>query len=231
MKFKNNTLLKNSSQDIRKILQYNMKNDIENLIDDYGYERELIEGLSYNIFVTHTEKVLWKAGKTEFTKAYNKEVNRMVDEGILDFDELGFLLYLSSKYTTMEDNYLRIDSELVGKNEIIEDYKNKSKSPISDSSLRRKFKSLEDKGFLFAEYHPDNKRKNIYFLSPFVFYKGKYMDERGKRALLETLKEIYDKLKLAESNGELNIKLNSNFEKMSDTDILEMCAKYMNSMK
>ena len=148
MRFLTNTDLSNASKDIKNILSHELKTAIDELGDKYDFDNNTIESLSYSLYVSHNSKVQFKTGKTKFTKAYEKSVVKLIDESDLSFEDLGFLMYLSAKLTSHEDNYLRIDGELASKNEIIEYLISEINSNISANTLRRRFKSVEDMNLL-----------------------------------------------------------------------------------
>src|SRR5690606_34918235 len=119
--------LQNTSRMVQEILTNRVKDQMTELSDAYGIDIELLERISVNMFVTHNDKVLWKSSRTRFTKAYEKEVNKLIIDNVVSFEELGLLLFLSTNYTNYEDNYLRIDDEYCTKKELLEDLHEKTK--------------------------------------------------------------------------------------------------------
>lgn len=226
MKFINNTDLLNQSKEIKRALTHDLNSSIEELPIKYDFDKEILDTMSYSFFVTHNAQVNFKNGKTKFTKAYEKSVIKLINESDLDWEDLGFLMHLSSRFTNYEDNYLRIDDELATKNELIECIIKEGKGKKSANSVRRRFKAVEDMNLLMSEVNPKNKKEKYYYLSPFLFYKGKKMSEKSRNALIKVYRDIYNELKVKVDNGELDIELNKSFDKMSDEELLLMATNY-----
>lgn len=184
--------VENQSKIIREIILNNVRNEINELSDKYGIDQRVVDGMEYNVYLNSTDKVSWKGGKTRFTKIFEKELNAMVDNQDLTFEEVGILTYLASKFTGFEDNILKINDEYASKQMLIDALKEVSKgqSKSSDSYFKRILSSLEKKKVILSIDNPSNKRKKIYYLSPFLFYKGQQMDKSVKESLLKKLDEM-----------------------------------------
>lgn len=230
MKFDGTGDLQNTSKLVHEILMTKLKNEITQLEDGYGIDADLIEGLSMKLFVDHNKKVLWKSTKTRFTKAYDKEVNRLIKENVATFEDIGLLLYLATNYTGHEDNYLRKDGEYISKKELIEDLhtETKANSRSSQSYYKKKILELEKKGLILSDSHPKDKRNKVFYLSPQLFYKGKYMDNKVKDTLLNMTKIIHDDIKKLNEEGKLNIPLDDGFENKNDTNLMDEIIDYLN---
>ena len=232
MKFEGTGDLQNTSKLVRDILMTKMKNEIIQLEDGYGIDAELIEGLSMKLFVDHNKKVLWKSTKTRFTKAYDKEVNRLIKENVATFEDLGLLLYLATNYTGHEDNYLRKDGLFISKKELIEDLHNETKtnSRSSQSYYKKKILELEKKSLILSDSHPKDKRNKVFYLSPQLFYKGKYMDNKVKDTLLNITKTIHDDIKKLNDEGKLNIPLDGGFVNRNDNTLMNEIIEYLHDV-
>lgn len=206
---------------VREILMRKIGDEMNEISDAYGISPELIEELTLKVFVNHTQKSLWKAGRTKFVKIFDNEAINLIDEDIIDFDDLGFLTYLASKYTNMEDNYLRKDGIYLTKKELIADMmtikKYKNKSP--ESYLKKKILQLEKKNLILSEQHPTDRRNKVFYLSPYLFYRGKYIDDKAKKALLNITKIAHAEIKKLNEEGKINIPLDVEFEKKDDKKI------------
>lgn len=230
MNFNGTVDLQNTAKLVRDILTVKMKNELCDLEDNYGIDEELLEGLSMKLFVDQTKKVLWKSSKTKFTKAYEKEVNKLIQDNIATFEDLGLLLYLSTNYTTYEDNYIRgTEGEFLTKKELIEDLHNKTKlnARSSQSYYKKKLSELEKKNLILSEPHPTDKRNKVFYLSPQLFYKGKYMDDKVKQKLIQITKTVHESIKELNQNGTTNVQLDSNFESKSEEEILNEILTYL----
>lgn len=232
MKFEGVGELQNVAKLVREILMTKMTNELSELEDGYGIDADLIEGLSMKLFVDHNKKVLWKSTNTRFTKAYEKEVNRLIKDNVASFEDIGLLLYLSTNYTNYEDNYLRKDDEYITKKELIEDLhkETQSNSRSSQSYYKKKILELEKKNLILSEPHPKDKRNKVFYLSPQLFYKGKYMDSKVKERLLEITKNIHQDIKKLNEEGKLNIPLDNSFETKNDSNIVDEIIAYLNDV-
>ncbi len=186
---------------VRNILQTTSYNELKEISDKYDINPEELEGLMVNVFVKDLSKKVWKGGKTRFIKAFVEEVIALIEKEEIDWDDLGFMLYLSAKFTNYEDNILRKDDgSYITQKELIESIHAKKRKKTSPSSIRRKLVDLEKKKLIFAKPHPKNKNYKIYYLSPHLFYKGKLIDDKMKKSLEELTKGIKDELKLKTQN-------------------------------
>lgn len=220
----------NEAKHIRDILLKRLSSEMNDLSDGYGISQELIEEMTLKIFVDHKQKSLWKAGKTKFVKIFDKEAINLIDEDIIDFDDLGFLTYLASKYTNMEDNYIRKDGTYLTKKELIEDMmtikKYKNKSP--ESYLKKKIRELEKKNLILSEQHPTDRRNKVFYLSPYLFYRGKYIDDKAKKALLTITKDVHAEIKKLNEEGKTNIPLDAEFEQKDNIKLMNELMEILN---
>lgn len=215
---------------MKLIFTTKIKNELPNLEDDYGISSDTLETIGFSLYVNDYKKVLWKAGRTKFIKAFEEEVINLIDEDTLSFEELGLLLYLAAKYTGHEDNYLRKDGNYLTKKKLIEDIHNskKSKENLSESYYVRKILALEKKNLILSEPHPKDKRNKVFYLSPYLFYKGKYIDGKVKKSLLNIVKSVHQEIKKMNEEGIINISLDSEFENKDDNLILNQMLDYLN---
>jgi DNA-binding MarR family transcriptional regulator len=230
MKFESIGDKQNEAKLIRDILMTKINNELPDLEDAYGISADTLEGLGVNLFVNHNKKVLWKAGKTKFVKAFEEEVVNLIDEDKLSFEELGLLLYLAAKYTGHEDNYLRKEGIYLTKKKLIEDIHNSKKSNgnLSESYYVRKIIALEKKNLILSEPHPKDKRNKVFYLSPYLFYKGKFMDNKVKESLLTIMKSVHQEIKKLNDEGVTNIPLDEQFENKDNNMLINQMLEFLN---
>jgi hypothetical protein len=230
MKYEGLGNLQNTAKLVREILLSQLGNQINDLEDGYGIDAEIIERLSMKLFIDFDKKVLWKSTNTKFTKAYDKEVNRLIKENIATFEDIGLLLYLATNYTQHEDNYLRKDEKYITKKELIEDLheqtKNNSRSSIS--YYKKKIIELEKKNLILSESHPKDKRNKVFYLSPQLFYKGKYIDDNVKKSLVKITRTVHDNIKKLNDEGKTNIPLSTEFDNKDELKLIDEIIEYLN---
>lgn len=182
----------NQSKLIHEILLQKVINEIKEMPDTYEINEDIAKGIEFSLYVTHSDRVLWKSTKTRFMKVYEKELTQMIDNKDLTFEEVGLLTYISSKFTGYEDNIIKIDDEYASKQMLIDELmKITAGLPRSSNShYERLLLSLEKKKAIISMKNPNNKRKKIYYISPLLFYKGQYMDKSVKEELITRLKEL-----------------------------------------
>lgn len=153
--------------------------DDENLDD-------LLQELNEVMYELKDVKSIWKGGKTHYVKSYVKEVNNLVENTELKMEELGVLLYIATTFTGYEDNYLRLNKEFLSKADVINylHEKTKHKPNSSVSQYKRIINKLEKHECILSEQNEENKRRNILYLNPKIFYKGRYID-KGIKEFLE----------------------------------------------
>lgn len=215
----------NTAMYVREILLKHLKCETSELSDKYGISEKELEGLVISLFVRDTSKEIWKGGKTKFIKAFVGEVILLVEEMSVDWAELGFLLYLSAKFTNYEDNTLRDkDGKYINQTKLVKEICKSKKYKVSETTIKRKIKELEESNLLFIKDNPENKRSKIFYLSPHLFYKGKYIDKDMKVALLKFAKFVEKELIKRVKKGDINSldinKLKNNNEQVV-YDILE----------
>lgn len=232
MKFEGIGDKRNEAKLVQEIIMMKIKNDLPNLVDDYSISEETIENLGISLYVNHNQKVLWKAGRTEFVKGYSKEVSKLIKKGKATFNELGFLLYLASEYTEYEDNYLKNNGEYLTKKELIKQLHNDTKDNDNENSSESYYKKLiielEKKNLILSEPHPKDKRNKVFYLTPHLFYKGKYMDSKVREKLLTAVKEAHAEIKKLKNEGKITIPLDDNFELKEDDTLIGEILEYLN---
>lgn len=230
MRFESAGEKQNTAKLIREILINRMGNELTELEDGYGIPADIIESVNIQLFVDHKQKVLWKAGRTKFVKVFDKEVCRLIKTGVTSFEEMGLLTYLASEYTEHEDNYLRKDGEYLTKKKLIEDLhiQTKANPNSSESYYKKKLIELEKKNLLLSEPHPKDKRNKVLYLSPYLFYRGKYIDNKAKKALLSITNTIHNEIKQLNKEGKISLLLDNDFEIKNDNEKLDDIIEYLN---
>lgn len=230
MKFESIGDKQNQAKLVREILMAKMGNEMLQLEDGYGIPAEIIESINIKLFVDHNQKVLWKAGRTTFVKLFDKEVSRLIKTGVASFEEMGILTFLASEYTGHEDNYLRKDGEFLTKKKLIKELHNATKDNTnsSESYYKKKLLELEKKNLILSETHPKDKRNRVLYLTPYLFYRGKFMDSKVKSTLLNITKTIHNDIKKLNEEGKTNIPLDVEFDKKDDNLIIDEIIEYLN---
>jgi hypothetical protein len=230
MKFESIGDKQNQAKLVQEILSKYVSGHMNELEDGYGIPYEVIEKLTVGIYVNNNNKVLWKAGKTKFVKTFEKEVSRLVKSAITSFEEMGLLTYLASEYTSHEDNYLKKDGEYLTKKELINNLHNDTKdhSKSSISYYKKIILELEKKNLILSEPHPKDKRNKVFYLSPYLFYRGKYIDSYAKGKLLEIVKTVHKEIKKLNDEGKINIPIDNSFEDKDDDKLIEDFLELLN---
>lgn len=171
---------------VHEIINSRLKEEMEELSDKYGIPPERIEKIAVSLYVQDMSKSQWKSSKAKFVKIYEKEVEQLFDTDQLDWRELGFLTFLSVKFTTYEDNALRNkDGSYCTQKDII------AVAKSTKPTVSKLMNDLIKKKIIFQRKHPTVLNGKCYFLSPYLFYRGKMIDT----ALKEKLKEMNEKVK------------------------------------
>lgn len=220
----------NQAKLVRDILLTKLGNEVKELKDGYGISEEVLEEISYQLFVKHTKKVLWNGGKTKFVKVFEKEVSRLIKTGITSFEELGILTYLATEFTNHEDNYLKFENEYLTKKDLINLlHKQAIGNPnSSESYYKKKILLLEKKNLILSEPHPKDRRNKVFYLSPYLFYKGKYIDNKAKAALVKVFKEVHNEIKKLNKDKITNIPLDVEFETKDNDELVNQIIECLN---
>jgi hypothetical protein len=146
--YKNNTAML-----VYQILQGTLNNELREISSKYCIPIEELHGLAINLFVRDTSKVQWKSGRTRFVKAYVTEVIMLIDENMIEWEDLGFMLYLSSKFTNFEDNTLRKkdDGSYIIQKDLAKVIYEDRKGKVSERTIKRRIAELVDKQLLFTQ--------------------------------------------------------------------------------
>jgi hypothetical protein len=157
-------------------------------------------------------------------------VCRLVKTGVATFEEMGILTYLASEYTGHEDNYLRKDGEYLTKKKLIKDLhiQTKDNPNSSESYYKKKLLELEKKNLILSEPHPKDKRNRLLYLSPYLFYRGRFMDSKVKTTLLNITKTVHNDIKELNKEGNVTIPLDESFDKKDDNEIIDDIIEYLN---
>lgn len=136
------------------------------------------EPIGTGSYVVDHSKVDWKT-KSHFIKVYKLELDKLIKKEDVSLEVLGFLTLLE-KYIGYEDNYLYNDND-----EYLD-----QKDLIKITGLSRKKVSdlltvLFNHKILYKFPHPDDKRKNVYYVNPNVIYRGSRIDIEAKKFILE----------------------------------------------
>ena len=92
---------------VHEVLQKTLKNELQEFADKYNVPIEKIENIVVSLYVKDKSKVQWKSSKAKFIKIYEKEAKMLFDNGIIYWQEFGFLCFLAVNFTNYEDNTLR----------------------------------------------------------------------------------------------------------------------------
>lgn len=97
-------------------------------------------------------------------------INDLIINNKLDFADVGFLMLMYYEYAKNEDRKLRINNEITNKSKLIDDILLKMNNSVSNKTIQRKLKSLEENEILRVEVSSKDKRitylsisKNILF--------------------------------------------------------------------
>ncbi|MED1863202.1 MarR family transcriptional regulator [Fictibacillus nanhaiensis] len=161
---------------VHEIVLSKMKEELSEISDKYDIPVEDIEKLAISLYVKDVSKSQWKSSNARFIKLYEKEVELLFDNGIINFSEMGFMVFLSLKFTTYEDNTLRNkDGSLCTQKDIID------LSGMTKPTVSRTLKGLIEKKLIFEKKHDQVKNGKKYMISPYIFYKGRLMDRNLKQ--------------------------------------------------
>jgi DNA-binding MarR family transcriptional regulator len=177
------------STKVQKILSHDMMEKLKEIAEAYDLPEEELEYLMLSLFVKDTSKVLWKGTKTKFVKVYDKELNRIVSENILNDRQLGTLLRLS-QYIRYEDNILRNSDDTYMSQKDMKEHLNVSKSTVNEL-----LKVLKANNMIFTATNPENRSKTIYYLTPELFYRGQFIHQKIKNSLIELTEYIKKEIK------------------------------------
>lgn len=165
---------------VREIILAKITTELEEMSDKYCIPQEKIEQIAVSLYVNDASKSQWKSSKARFIKIYEKEIEMLFDNGVINFNEMGFMVFLSLKFTTYEDNTLRNeDGSYCTQKNIIEI------SKMTKPTVSRLMKGLIQKKLIFEKKHDTIVNAKRYMISPYIFYKGKMMDNKLKEKLRE----------------------------------------------
>jgi len=199
---------------VHEVLQKTMQNELQEFADKYNVPVEKIENIVVSLYVKDNSKVQWKSSKAKFIKIYEKEAKMLFDNGVIDWQEFGFLCFLAVNFTNYEDNTLRNeDGEYCTQKDIIE------KSGATKPTVSRIMRRLIDKKLLLEKKHPRIKNAKRYLITPYLLYRGKMMS----RELKEKFDEVKDLFyKEWENNKEIREQINMDlFESENILEIIE----------
>lgn len=192
MKQTNTLDIQNNARIVHELMVHDLQSKLAEYSDAYNIPEEVVKGLEFSLYVKHSDRVLWKGGRTRFAKIFEKGLDEIMNDGLLTFEELGLVTFLATKHTEYEDNIIRINGEYASKQDLVDLFKEKSKNQASrnsDSYFKKVVSSLEKKKLLLSIPNPDNKRKKIYYISPVIFYKGQYIDKSVMDAIADKIRE------------------------------------------
>ena len=165
------------------------KNEILKQIKDCDEDDERIDELLQELHEIMYElkniKSIWKGGNTRFVKGFVTEINDLIENSNLKMEELGLLLYIASKFTTYEDNYLRFGDKLINKAELAQLLSDATSSKLNSSFsyYKKAIIRLEKDGHLLTEINPNDKRNKYMYINPKIFYKGRFIDKVVKELI------------------------------------------------
>lgn len=170
---------------VHEIIIAKIKEEMDEMSDKYGVPVEDVEKIAINLYVKDVSKSQWKSSKARFIKLYEKELEMLFDNGVINFQELGFMVFLALKFTQYEDNTLRNpDGSNCTQKDII------SISGMSKPTVSRLIKGLIEKKLIFEKQHDTVLNAKRYMITPYIFYKGKMMDTKLKGKFKE-LNQIF----------------------------------------
>lgn len=195
---------------VHEIIIAKIKDELGELSDKYGIPVEDVEKVAIKLYVQDISKTQWKSSKAKFMKLYEKELEMLFDNEIINFQELGFMVFLALKFTQYEDNTLRNpDGSNCTQKDIIKI------SGMTKPTISRLLKGLIDKKLIFEKKHDTIKNGKRYMITPYIFYKGKMMDSKLKSKFKDLQKLFTDTWK----NQIGEITNDENIEELSiDTD-------------
>lgn len=165
---------------VREIILNKIATEMEEISDKYCIPQEKVEQIAISLYVNDASKSQWKSSKARFIKIYEKEIEMLLDNGAINFQEMGFMVFLSLKFTTYEDNTLRNgDGSYCTQKDIVE------VSKMTKPTVSRILKGLIQKKLIFEKKHDTVVNAKRYMISPYIFYKGKMMDNKLKEKLKE----------------------------------------------
>lgn len=146
---------------------------------EIGYNISPIAGCSLSEYNEITNnKVIWKGKKSLYTKIFSEEVNDLFVNKLIDLTELG-LLTLLSRYLAYESNELKLENgNYICQLDII------NISGLGRTKIISILKKLKDNNILLVKDDEKDKRKNIYFINPNLFFKGKKISQELKEFYL-----------------------------------------------
>lgn len=189
------------SRMVHEIIVAKIKDELDELSDKYGIPVEDVENVAVKLYVTDVSKSQWKSSKARFIKLYEKELELLFDNGIINFQELGFMVFLALKLTQYEDNTLRNpNGSLCTQKDIV------NLSGMSKPTISRMLKALIQKKLIFKKAHDTVINAKKYMITPYIFYKGKMMDSKLKDKFKELNQLFTDtwKNKITETNNEVD---------------------------
>lgn len=92
---------------VHEIIIARVRDELGELSDKYGIPVEDVEKVAVKLYVEDVSKSQWKSSKARFIKLYEKELEMLFDNNVINFQELGFMVFLALKFTQYEDNTLR----------------------------------------------------------------------------------------------------------------------------
>ena len=208
---------------VHEVLQKTLKNELQEFADKYNVPIEKIENIVVSLYVKDKSKVQWKSSKAKFIKIYEKEAKMLFDNGIIDWQEFGFLCFLAVNFTHYEDNTLRNENgEYCTQKDIVE------KSGCTKSTVSKIMKRLIDKKLIFEKKHPKVKNGKRYLLTPYLLYRGKMMSKELRdrfKELHSLFIEEWTKSKDDENVPEINMELfdNENILEIIEEAIVNEC--------
>ncbi|PLR72342.1 MarR family transcriptional regulator [Bacillus sp. UMB0728] len=160
---------------VHEIIIARVKDEMNEMSDKYGIPVEDVEKVAINLYVKDMSKSQWKSSKARFIKLYEKELEMLFDNGVINFQELGFMVFLALKLTQYEDNTLRNpDGSNCTQKDIV------AISGMSKPTVSRLLKGLIEKKLIFEKQHDTVNNAKRYMVTPYIFYKGKMMDTKLK---------------------------------------------------
>lgn len=145
---------------------YNVtEKELMNIERVLGIDPKSVINLMVKNLVKETEKATFP------NHLSNNKITSLIEEGVLSFEDLGFVQYLLDEYTEFGDNYIKKDGEYLTKSNLIEDLRsNISPNECNSASyLKKKIAKLEKRSIIMSEPHVDDRRNKVFYISPLLF--------------------------------------------------------------
>lgn len=159
----------------KEILQILANNSAKEAIKNYcDVTGSKVEDYQVGAFVKDTSKV--KFNSEHFIKTFDCTLKELIENKIISISEYS-ILSLLSLYVDYENNELKIDDKYMTQKDIIRI------SGYGKPKVIAILNSLINHNLLFGQKNLKDKRENIYYLNPYVYYRGQKLDKEIKKMI------------------------------------------------